>query len=61
MTGAKAGTCPVCDALVPIVNYTRTACGFEVGYLGRHRRRGVRRDASCSGSFGSWVGKVVTA
>lgn len=51
------GTCPVCGRSVPIVNYSVERYG-EAGYLGRHWRPGIRRDAKCSGSFGSWVEQV---
>lgn len=51
------GTCPVCGRRIPVVNYGRESFG-EVGYLGRHWRPGIRRDAKCRGSFGYWVEKV---
>lgn len=49
-------TCPVCRRPVPVVNHG-VERGREVGYLGRHWRPGIRRDAKCSGSFGPWVGR----
>lgn len=46
-------TCPVCHRAVPVVNHG-VENGREVGYLGRHWRPGIRRDAKCRGSFGPW-------
>jgi hypothetical protein len=43
--------------MAPVVNYGREH-GYEVGYLGRHWRPGIARDAKCRGSFGGWVGKA---
>lgn len=50
------GTCPICGCKVQIVNYERWSFG-ELGYLGRHWRPGIRRDAKCRGSFGYWTEK----
>jgi hypothetical protein len=63
-SATKTGTCPVCGQSVAIVNYDRVAIlsdpllpggHYEVGYLGRHGRPGVRAGAKCRGSFGSWM------
>jgi hypothetical protein len=59
VSASLSGTCPVCGQVAPIVNYGTVPSGSEVGYLGRHRRPGVRASAKCSGSFGPWVEKRV--
>ena len=54
------GTCPVCGRKIQIVNYERGQFA-ELGYLGRHWRPGIRRDAKCRGSFGHWTERRVNA
>lgn len=54
--GAQTRACSECGLQVRVVNYG-VERGREVGYLGRHWRPGIRRDAKCRGSFGSWEGK----